>query len=60
MEIDMNFVFRVRSRDRYFGSRKTKDGRRFDLGTWYLHVAKASHFWNISGIVDIRGRSFVI
>jgi hypothetical protein len=60
MEIDMNFVFRIRSRDRYFGSRKTKDGRRFDLGTWYLHLAKSPHFWNISGIVDIRGRSFVI
>ena len=30
----MNFVFRIRSRDRYFGTRKTKDGRRFDLGKW--------------------------
>jgi len=56
----MNFVFRIRSRDRHFGTRKTKDGRRFDLGKWYLHVAKAPHFWNISGIVDIRGRTFVI
>ncbi len=56
----MNFVFRIRSRDSFFGTNKTKNGRRFDLGTWYLHVAKASHFWNISGIVDIRGRSFVI
>lgn len=56
----MNFVFRLRKRDRYFGTRKTKAGRRFDLGKLYLHVAKAPHFWNIKGIVDVRGHTFVI
>ena len=56
----MNFVLRLRKRDRYFGSRKTKDGRRFDLGKLYLHLAPATHFWNIKGIVDIRGRTFMV
>jgi len=31
-----------------------------NLGKMYLHVAKAPHFWNIKGIVDVRGRTFMI
>tara|TARA_R100000963_G_C4634249_1_gene98670 strand:+ start:521 stop:691 length:171 start_codon:yes stop_codon:yes gene_type:complete len=56
----MNFVFRLRKRDRYFGTRKTKDGRRYDFGKLYLHLSPATHFWNINGIVDIRGRTFMV
>jgi len=56
----MNFVIRLRKRDRYFGTRRTKDGRRFDLGKLYFHVAPTKHFWNMNGIVDIRGHTFVV
>ena len=56
----MNFVLRLRKRDRFFGTKKTNDGRRFDFGKLYLYVAPASHFWNIKGIIDIRGRTFMV
>jgi len=56
----MNFVLRLRKHDRRFGTTKTKDGRRFDLGRLYLHLAPATHFWNIKGIIDIRGHVFMV
>ena len=56
----MNFVLRLRKRDNHFGTNKTKEGRRYDLGKWYLHLAPATHFWNIRGIIDIRGRVFMV
>ena len=57
----MNFVLRLR-KEKSIPRRsiKTDHGTRYDWGKWYLHIAKAPHFWNMKGIVDIRGRTFVV
>ena len=57
----MNFVLRLR-KEKSIPRRsvKTDCGKRYDWGKWYLYFAKTPHFWSIKGIVDIRGRTFVI
>jgi hypothetical protein len=57
----MNFVIRLRKQKSIpRSSVKTDNGTRYDWGKWYLHLAKTPHFWNIKGIVDIRGHTFVV
>ena len=57
----MNIVLRLRKEKSIpRGSIETKQGKRYDWGKWYLHVAKSPHFWNMKAIVDIRGRVFVV
>ena len=57
----MNFVLRLR-KEKSIPRRsvKTDCGKSYDWGKWYLYLAKTPHFWSINGIVDIRGRTFVI
>ncbi len=57
----MNFVLRLRKEKSIpRSSVKTDHGTRYDWGKWYLHLAKTPHFWNMKGIIDIRGRTFVV
>ncbi len=57
----MNFVIRLRKHKKVVrSSTVTPHGKRYDWGKWYIHLAKAPHFWSIKGIIDIRGRVFVI